>query len=174
MLIAERSVETGVDAEPAIANSYTSTETPFGSTQPTSEIATASRCCLLQARSARDEVARDRALKLADDVLTFMESATPGSGALARAEWYRLKALHTADRATAIRDIDRADSVIEMFIQRLYYKYGEAWLLRGRLARLRCRLSPSSCDPSRADEYFRQALALTPNLRAEVARAGAE
>jgi hypothetical protein len=126
---------------------------------------------MLQARVARDPLARARAMQRADADLTHVESNNGVWDAFARSAWCRMMAAQSADAATALRYLDRAAAEIDWTEERLPYRDGRLWLERGRLERSRCRIAPTRCDASRAEADFRRAVEMSPALRSQVSAA---
>jgi len=116
------------------------------------------------------------ALALADADLTAVERMTKNAPySLARAEWYRMMAIHSRDKAAAREYVRRARRIIDtVFVSMHSDQRAGAWFVRGRLERAACRVDPLVCDPSQAEGYFRRVLAVAPGWAAQVERARTE
>ncbi len=134
------------------------------------------RVRLLEARLAPDGVTRSRVLALARQDLESFDAVVRGSSGseLIREEWYRLMAMHEPHDGRAIRYLDQGDDELERFITNYPLPSARAWLMRGRIQRIRWRRSLDERDLIRSEEYFKRALELEPLLRREVERARAE
>lgn len=126
---------------------------------------------VLEANAAADPSARSRALDRAAADLDALETRLGAKGS-GRFEWHCARA-RWAPGDAALRELNGADAAIDRVVRGARQNEPWPWIFRGRLATLRCRRSLAGCDRSRAEESFRRALAITPNLQRIVARARA-
>lgn len=132
------------------------------------------RMHLLEAKAAPQRA--HRALAAADADLATLESMTGDINyTIVRAQWCRMMAVHTRDKS--VTRIQQARRIVEKLMEGLPPNQGPGpnlLLLAGQIEATACRVDPRSCDPSRAEEYFRRVLQIAPDWAVDVQRARTE